>query len=269
MIVQYTVSVALNGRDAARQRAVLATLPNDFRVVDGAADIVLLSGHADGLAGTWADALLRIGAGTRAIMLTSPAGLDSAQRAALAQIEVERGIPVVIARNYAPWFEQDRAAFDPEIAADVAILDLTAMVGAGGGMADAMLELLYIAELVAGPLDAARFLVDTADVFVIEISGGKLPSPARLSAYRGLTERLEFDRVARGRRERIEIAHDAHGRPALIGHHDVSGSHFATPVYQGGYRAGWLALHKAMTGPGAAPGGGLARLEANCALISR
>lgn len=264
MTTQLSVAFPQVCRDAEGQRAILATLPNAFQVVADHADILFLSGRA----GCLESALDGIGAGTRSVVLMYPAAASTAWRARLAKLSAEQGIPVFAAFNYVPNFAADLCTWDPSITGDVAILDLTARVVDPGGMADALLEITQIATIVAGPVKTVRTLLESSAAKVVEAEFQSSAAPARLSVYCCTVDRLDFDRVARGRRERIEIYGDAQARPALVSHHDQCGSHLAPPVYQGGYRSAWLALHAALTGPGNV-NGNLAEVEAMQALLGR
>lgn len=263
MSAQLTVAIVGDSPDAILQRAILATLPNDFRVVDGEADILLMSGRE----GNAAAVLAKVGETTRAIILTSPAGLDAGSRAQLARIETGQGIPVQLGLAYAPWFTGEGLAFDPALEEDVAILDLTALVADATMARDALLEQLHIGRTMMGSLGSPRILMDSPAAIVIEVEGGSPPVRWRMTACIGLEDSLVVERIARGRRSRVKIARDAHARPAQVGHHDASGSHLPTPVYQSGYRSGWIALYEALQGP-VVPTHTLARLEADIALLS-
>jgi hypothetical protein len=258
---QLTVSVGGEGPDAELQRAILATVPNDFRIVEGDADVLLVSGRDRDPAA----ALAAAGPATRAIMVTSPAALDAESRAQLARIEAV-GTPVALGFAYAPWFQAEGLAFDAETDAEVAILDLTAHVVDAGAVGDALLELLHIARTMTGGLASTKLLMQTPTTTVIEAQGGPTPLKWRMTACAGLSEKLVVERIARERRSKVEIARDGHARPAQITHHDIGGSHLAGPVYQSGYRAGWLALHAALGGDGL-PGGVVAQLASDLEML--
>ena len=262
MSAQLTVAIAGHGPDALLQRAILATLPNDFRLVDAGADIMLLSGR-DGDA----DALLAfVPSSTRAIMLVSPASTSAATRAPLVNLERDAGVPVVIGLGYAPWFVADGLAWDAAHEEEVAIVELTAAVTNISAARDALLEQLHIGRTMMGPLRDPTVLLDSAMAKVVEVEGGSPPIKWRMTACHGLAEQLIVERIARTRRSKVVIARDSHARPPHISHHDAQGSHLATPVYQSGYRAGWIALHAALTANGV-PSGALDQLQADMALL--
>lgn len=261
MTAQLTVSLSGEGPDAALQRAILATVPNDFRIVDGEAQVLLVSGR-DGNAEA---ALAAAGAATRAIMVISPAALDAQSLAALARIEAA-GTPVVLGFAYAPWFQAEGLAFDAEADKDVAILDLTAHVLDVATVRDALLEMLQVGRTMMGAPASTRLLMQTAATTVVEAEGSAPPLKWRMAACAGLSEKLVAERVARERRSKVEIARDAHARPAQITQHDIGGSHLAGPVYQSGYRAGWIALHAALGGEGL-PGGVMAQLASDLEML--
>lgn len=262
MSAQLTVSMVGNGPDAILQRAILATLPNDFRVADANADIVLVSGRD----GHVKAALASRGTTTRAILLTSPASLTAADRALLARIEQQEGTAVVLGLAYAPWFATDGLMLDPALAEEVAILDLTAQVADVATSRNVLLEQLHIGRMMMGPLGAPVVLMDSPATQVVEVEGGSPAVKWRMTACAGLADELRVERIARGRRSKVVIAPGAHARPAEISHHDMQGSHVAMPVYQNGYRAAWVRLHADLV-QGAVPSGALAQLEADVALF--
>jgi hypothetical protein len=259
--VQLTVSVRGEGPDAVLQRAVLATVPNDFRVVEGEGDILLVSGR-DGNA---AEMLASAGPATRAIMVTTPAALDAGALAALASAEAA-GTPVMLGFAYVPWFGAEGLAFDAALGEEVALLDLTADVADAAGLRDALLEQLHIGRAMMGTLTSTSTLLATATATVVEAAGGTAPFKWRMTACKGLADKLTVERVSRERRTTVEIVADAPARPGRITHQDATGSHTQGPLYQSGYRVCWKTLYAALEA-GSVPAGTLAGLESDLALL--
>lgn len=226
-----TVLILGDGPDAQLQRGVLATLPNAFRVVDGDADIVLVSGK-DGNAG---EALDRATIGSRAVFVTSPSFLDDAQRARLDNPEWT----VSIALAYgASAFAADFTDAEP-----AAILDFVTTVadGSTGDLREALLAQLALSRVLMGEPAEIRTLLTSAETLVIEVSG-QAGLAWRLSAHRGLRSRLTIDRVCRGVRHHVAIDPGARGRPAEVVTYNSSGTTTRWPVYQNNYRMAWSAL---------------------------
>ncbi|WP_404477443.1 hypothetical protein [Novosphingobium sp. BL-52-GroH] len=258
---QLTVSVRGDGPDAVLQRAVLATVPNDFRVVDGAGDVLLVSGR-DGNA---AQVLATAGTTTRAIMVASPALLDADSRGQLAQIEAA-GTPVMLGFAYVPWFLAEGLPLDAAREEEVAILELSGDVADLVAAPDMLLEQLHIGRIMIGDVQSARTLMNGPSVIVVEAEGGEPQLKWRMTASKGLADRLSVERIARLRRTKVEIVRDAHARPAQVTHHDALGSHTDGPLYQSGYRVCWKALHAALHG-GHVPSGTITRLESDLAML--
>jgi len=243
-----TVLILGYGRDALRQRAVLATLPNDFRAVNaGSADVVLVSGR-DGTADAALDQ-----AGVNALLVTSPSFLSAANRTALAAV----GVPVTIALAYDPSLIPACLAGGEE----PAILDLTATVRNGdpGDLRETLLAQVALARALLGDIVGITCLHATPGSIVLE---AEAPSGLRwrMTAQAGLRNTLAIDRVSRAARARIVVDLDPHGRPAAVETFDTAGSHIAWPVYQSGDRSAWSAL-------GGAGGYDLAMLERDLALL--
>lgn len=228
-----TVSIVGSGPDAQIQRGILATLPNAYRVLDGDgnADIVLVSGK-DGNADA---ALDRAAAGPKAVFVTSPSFLDPAQRARLD----DPAWSVSIALAYgASAFAAHLVDQEPP-----AILDLAATVAdAGiGDLREVLLAQLALSRVIMGEPAGVRTLLASTATLVLEASA---PSGLawRLSAQRGLHDRLTIDRVSRGIRHHIAIDASAVARPAAVSTYTSDGTGTAWPEYQSHYRATWAAL---------------------------
>ncbi|TPG54583.1 hypothetical protein [Sphingomonas glacialis] len=226
-----TVSIVGSGPDAQTQRAILATLPNAYRMVDGEADVVLVSGK-DGNADA---ALDRAARGSKTVFVTSPSFLDAAQ---LTRLD-DPAWRVAIALAYGA------ASFATHLAHDEppAILDFSATVANAGidDLREALLAQLALSRVIMGEPAKVRTLLNSPATLVLELSA---PSGLawRLSAHRGLRNSLAIDRVARGVRHHVAIASGAHARPATVSTYTSDGSATAWPMYQDHYRSMWAAL---------------------------
>jgi hypothetical protein len=210
----------------ADQRAVLATLPNRFRVTDERGDVVVMAPDA-------------IDSATEgAVMLADP-GLASAS--ALRAL-VQSGCAIGLALAAAPALPE--AALAQMRAQDD---DLSMIVDAAaettGTLRSALFELLMLLDTLGCRVEALHLLADTRDQITLGATGPGPWQGVRVSARRSFRTRYSVESVSRTLRREVVVEDVAVATPADVGLFDAKGTHVALPRYEGGLRASWRALH--------------------------
>lgn len=252
MTASHSVQIIGEGPDARLQRAVLATVPNSYRIVDNDADVLLLSGRD----GTAAATIEAIGEGTRGIFLTSPSFLSPHDRGKVAKVARDRGLHVMIGLVYAPCFQDGNGGAILASPDDTAIIDMNASLtsATADALREALLEQRIIARLLMGSATTLKLLQASADAVTVEAEGGTQKLRWRMTARSGIRNWLVVEQVSREQRTRVDMDAEPLGNPAHIATFDAAGSHIAMPVYQGGYRLSWLKLAAMLDGSDAAAG---------------
>jgi hypothetical protein len=162
------LTVAL-GAEADRQRAVVASLPRHFRVVEGgSADVVCVGGH-----GWEAAAGAAIEAGVRRVLVSPPATGDPEAVRSLAGMDAR----IVVESPVLDPAWQAAAPAMREALADAALIDLVA-AGVPGGL---VAQLALVLDLGAGLEPTGR--VETAGAYVLSGTAGT--SAVTLAGTRG------------------------------------------------------------------------------------
>ncbi len=248
-----TVLLPDDGVAASAHRAVLASLPRRFRVVDGTrADVHVVSGrHA-----SWVAAAQRgVDARVRAIVLTEmPAGTGT--RHALNTIASDAraaGIVVGVDQPYATdpaW----RSALGElaEASRNAAILDsvITVAAGTGAPLDAALLAQLATIRPLLGTGEAALRLRRTETHYVVSGGYGTLAVELAGVVSAAGVAALRIDLVGIEQRCSADLPADTVAEPSRVSRFDATGEHAIRARYEGSRRAGWAGLHAAIESGG-------------------
>jgi hypothetical protein len=247
---RHSVDLRWAGPDASLHRALLASLPRSFAILDAdGADVALVSGHAfDG------DVIRHLfDEGTRGVMLASPAAASEADLAELVHAAESRGALVVPALRYAtlPALQAASADLARDCAAAGLIDGLTSVdpdaTAAAAAHAEAAL-LEALAEQLAilhafGVRPELELAHRTPDCYLVAGRSGS--ACVALAAYRSPIDQasLSLDIVGAERRSLLRFDAGAVARPAVVIRSDARGELARPASYFSGFKSSWLRLH--------------------------
>jgi hypothetical protein len=245
MTTQYSVRFLNGDADAQTQRAVLATLPNRFRVVDsGNADVLVVSRAA--IAEVMAEP---INAATRGLFLSAPGTMSTQEFKSIRQSAADR--PIGLALSVMPALT-DQALTDLRMdGADApVIVDAASEVSSAepDALRAAVFEQLMLLHAVSGRISDLTVLARTEMQMVLDVQIDSVWKRARISVRRSFRDVATLHTISRSVRRRAKFVSDPHAEPVRVEVFDQMGCRIASPSYEGGYRRSWQKFHAALTG---------------------
>jgi len=234
-----TASIVACGPGSVLHRTVLASLPNSYRVVEGAADIVLVSGTDPTVAER------AVARGARAVVLDQPGALSLEELMALENIADQHGCIVVPAPRYAPRFDGATDLVDAE---SIDLVEST--ITSPQPSRSAMVEQLALMRQVLGSVATLRVLHSSGSHFVAEAT--MVDHPRAHVVLNGVTSRDDVEEVslrAIGVDRHLSVRIDAGtlARPADISVFDDRGRQSPWPLHQHAHRITLTFLHRMLT----------------------
>jgi len=234
-VTTYTVSINANGSDAALHRMVLAGLPNSYRLVEGDAEVVLVS------AADLADIDRRCSSDTRAVVVDQPGLLSPGELAAVADIATRHDCIVVPAPRYAP-----RLAISGDLLGDSVVEILESTVTSSRSLRSSLVEQLALLRPVLGAVESVRLLRVAASHYSFEAA--MLDHPRSHVLLNGVASSIGSDEatlhsVSADRRVVVRIDAGPVARPAEISCYDAGGTRTPWPVHQHSHRITLVQLH--------------------------
>lgn len=234
-----TISIDAGGPDVSQQHMVLAGLRNSYRVVDGDADVVMLSG-------TDATTCARVCAlGARAVVIDHPGRIASGDLRAIVDAAARSGCIVVPAMRYAP-----RAAPAVELLGSSQVDLVETTMTSGDTLRSSLVEQLALLRVMLGPADSVEKLHVSMSHYVLEARMVNRPRVRVL--LNGVASAKDVEEVVVhtvGPECRVTVRVDAGplARPAEIRRLDRGGAISPWPVYQHAYRLTLVQLHRLLT----------------------
>ena len=234
-----TIAIDAASLDAALHRTVLASLPNSYRLVDGNAEVLLVSARDPAkVERLCSDA-------TRAIVVDQPGRLASHELAAIADAADRHGCIVVPALRYAPRVE---AAADLLGTARVDLLEST--INAHDTLRSSLVEQVALVRSLLGAVASIRVLHSSASHYVVDATMAN--SSESQVVLNGVTSPNALDEVsvhAVGAERRLVVWIDAGplARPAEICCFDRDGARSSWPLHQHPHRITLARLHRLLT----------------------
>ena len=239
MSTTYTVSVDANDPDADLHRMVLAGLPNSYRMVEGDAEVVLISTPDP-------DDLDRAcSASTRAIVIDRAGQLTPDALAAVGEIAGRLGCIVMPAPRYAPRLDEVG-----DLLGDSSVDILESTITTGGSFRASLVEQLALLRVLLGEAASLRVLHASATHYAVEATMAEHPQATVLLngvASSTGTEEATLHALARDKRLVMRIDAGPIGRPAEISCHDSNGERRPWPVHQHAHRITLMRLHRLLS----------------------
>jgi hypothetical protein len=238
-MTSYTLAIDATGLDAALHRTVLASLANTYRLVDGDAEVVLVSATDPGkVERLCSDA-------TRAIVVDQPGRLASDELAAIADAADRHSCIVVPALRYAPRVE---AAADLLGDARVDLLEST--INSHDSLRSSLVEQLALLRSLLGPVASINVLHSSMSHYVVDATMANGANSQVL--LNGVTSPNALDEasvhaVSAERRLVVRIDAGPLARPAEIHCYGRDGARSPWPVYQHAHRITLMRLHRLLT----------------------
>lgn len=239
----FTASIGTSGPDSILYRTVLAGLPNSYRLVGGAAEVVVVSSSDR------ARAERAAASGARAVILDQPGGLTFDELVAVASVAEQHDCIVVPAPRYGPRLT---AASGLLAGADVDLLDSTIM--SRDAFRSSLVEQLAIVRQALGPVTSLRVLHSSMSHYSLEAAMAEHPRSHvvlnGLASANGVEE-LCLHAVCPDRRLSVRIDAGPFARPADILLFDAHGTRSPWPLHQHAHRITLARLHQVLsTGEG-------------------
>jgi hypothetical protein len=234
-----TIAIDGTGVDAVLHRTVLASLTNSYRLVDGDAEVVLVSATDPAkVERLCSDA-------TRAIVVDQPGRLANDELAAIADAADRHSCIVVPALRYAPRVE---AAADLLGTARVDLLEST--INSHDTLRSSLVEQLALVGALLGPVAAISVLHSSVSHYVVDAT--MADSPKTQVLLNGVTSPTALDEAsvhAAGAERRLVVRIDAGplARPAEVCCYDRDGARSPWPLYQHAHRITLARLHRLLT----------------------
>ena len=234
-----TISIDGTGVDATLHRTVLSSIPNSYRLVDGDAEVVLVS------ASDPAKVERLCSDATRAIVVDQPGRLASHELAAIADAADRHSCIVVPAMRYGPRVE---TAGDLLGTAHVDLLEST--INSHDSLRSSLVEQLALVRSLLGSVTSIRVLHSSVSRYVVEATMAN--GPKSHVVLNGLTSPHAVDEAslhAIGAERRLVLRIDAGplARPAEICCYDSHGAHSPWPMHQHAHRITLARLHRLLT----------------------
>jgi transposase len=235
-----TISIDRAGPDSVLHRTVLASLPNSYELVDGAAEVVLVSA-SDAPATEQA-----VDGGARAVVLDRPGRLSVQQLAALEAVAEQHGCALVPAPTYGP-----RLAAAPDLLEGAKVDLVESTITSSDSLRSSLVEQLALLRQVLGTVASIRILHSSASTYTVEASMADHPrSQVLLNGLASTSGIEEASLHAIGRDRHLAVRIDAGpvARPADISLFDRGGRHSPWPVHQHAHRITLRLLHEMLIG---------------------
>lgn len=210
----------------ADQHAVLATLPNRYRIGSDEADLIAIDG---------ADPVC---AAPLPVMLVRPGLITAPALRALA----EGRNAVGLALHAAPALTEDAVAL-MQLPGDDATLIVDASAETDGSLRDALFELLMLLDRLGCCAEAIRLLAATPTQLTLGVASDGVWQGVRVTARRSFRTAFALETVSRRFRRGIAISGTAVAAAADVRLFDATGTRVAAPHFEGGLRASWRAFH--------------------------
>ncbi len=249
-----TARVDGTGPDAVLHRTVLASLPNRYRLTDGAAEVVLVS------AGDGTDVERLCGEGARAVVVDRPGRLSPDELGATVETAARNDCIVAAAPRFAPRLAaalEPLESIDAFEGGDVALLE-SAITG-HDEFPSLLVEQLASVRTILGAVASVRVLHFSATHYVVDATmADDQPAHVIVNGFASPSGVDELSLHAVGARQRLAVRIDAGplARPARIDYFDRNGQHAPWPVHQHAHRITLASLHQVLTaGAGVVPYG--------------
>jgi hypothetical protein len=234
-----TASIAAAGPASTVYRTVLAGLPNRYRLVEGAAEVMLVSGTAPG------GAEQAIGGGVRGVVVDQPGRLSLEELMALEAVAHQHDCLVVPAPRYSP-----RLAIAPDLFDGAGVDLMESTITSRDAPRSSLVEQLAMVRQMLAPVATLRVLQSSTSHYVVEASvSGRPRTQVVLNGFVSSNGVEEASLHAIGIDRHLAVRIDAAplGRPADISLADVSGRRSPWPVHQHAHRITLQGLHRLLT----------------------
>ncbi|HEY0519006.1 MAG TPA: hypothetical protein VGC84_05890, partial [Ilumatobacteraceae bacterium] len=241
----YTVSIDEPGVDAVVHRMVLASLPNSYRLVDGAADVAVVSAHDP-------EAVARaIALAPKAVVVDRPGRLSEVEVVAMQDLARRHDCLLVPSPRYAPRTGAVHELIDAD---EIGLTEST--ITSSEPHRSSFAEQLAVVRNVLGAVSSARMLDRSPSHFIVQVSIAERRSHILLNGFVTVNaiEQVSLRAVGVERRLSIEIDGGPLARPARIRVHDAAGDHGPWPRYEHALRLTLAKVHDALTNSRGAAG---------------
>jgi hypothetical protein len=238
-VTTLTASIDVADPGSVLHRIVLASLPNSYRLVDGAAEVALVSATDP------ARADRAVSGRARAIVVDQPGWLSPAELDVLEDIAEQQGCTLVPAPRYAPRLTSAASLLD---GADTDLVEST--ITSRQGFRSSLVEQLAMLRQVLGSVAAIRVLHSSASHYVVEAT--MIDHPSSHVVLNGVvsptgTEEATLHTIGADRHLAVRIDAGPLARPAEISLYDGAGRQSPWPVHQHAHRITLALLHTLLT----------------------
>jgi hypothetical protein len=234
-----TASIDASGPGLVLYRTMLASLPNSYRLVEGRADVVLVS------ASDPATAKRAVAGGARAVVLDQPGRLSLEEVIALEAQADQHDCIVVPASRYSP-----RLAAAPDLldGADVDLVEST--ITSCDAPRSSLVEQLALVRQVLASVATIRVLHSSVSHYVVEATIAAHPQSLvvlnGLASPNGLEE-VSLRAIGVDRHLAVRIDAGPFARPADINLFNGAGRRSPWPLHQHSHRLTLALLHTLLT----------------------
>ena len=249
------LTVSCDGLDSAAadlERGALASLPSRWLLSDnGTADVVAIDGCRAGWTSMVEDA---IQSGRRGALVIEPGCADPGALTELADHAADEGCVVAVASPYITDPAWDSAL--PQVQSAIQQMTLLESVivaphRSPDALFGALLEQLGVVEMLLGSTGDWRAIHVSDSGYVLH--GEKDAIALSLCGTLSHLGRLEILLSGPAQRWAGEFVSETIARPGIISRHDSNGAATLPPIFEGGRRATWLQLHRAIVGDDSNP----------------
>jgi hypothetical protein len=238
-VTTYTASIDTTGPDSILHRTVLAGLPNSYRLVGGAAEVVVVSGSEP------ARAERAAASGARAVVLDEPGQLTLEELVAVESVARQNDCIVVPAPRYGPRLAAASALLE---GADVDLLESS--ITSRDSFRSSFVEQLAMLRQVLGSVASVRVLHSSMSHYSLEAA--MVDHPQSHVVLNGLVsadgvEEASLHAIGADQRLVVRIDAGPFARPADIMVFDVHGAHSPWPLHQHAHRITLARLHRLLT----------------------
>lgn len=234
-----TASIEMAGPYSVLHCTVLSSLPNSYRLVEGPADVVLVSATEP------AAAERAVGGGARAVFIDQPGRLSLPELVVLEDLADQSGCIVVPAPRYGP-----RLAVSPDLLDGTPIELVESTVTSRDSPRSSLVEQLALVRRVLGVAMSIRVLHSSGSHYVVEATMADHPdSHVLLNGVASPAGAEEATLQTVGVEQHLVVRIDAGplARPPDISLFDGGGRQSPWPVHQHAHRITLGLLHTLLT----------------------